>query len=33
MLCTPPKYYSGDQIDKNEMDGARRTYGGQERCL
>jgi hypothetical protein len=27
------KYYSVDQMKKNEMDGACGTYGGQERCL
>ena len=27
------KYYSGDQIKKNEMGRACGTYGGQERCL
>ena len=31
MLLT--KYYSGDQIENNEMDGAGSTYGGQERCI
>ena len=29
----PTKYYSGDQIKKNEMGGACGTYGGEERCL
>jgi hypothetical protein len=27
------KYYAGDQIKKNEVDGACSTYGGGERCL
>jgi hypothetical protein len=27
------KYYLGDQIEKNEMGGARSMYGGQERCI
>jgi hypothetical protein len=27
------KYYSGDQIEKNEMGGACSTYGGEERCI
>jgi hypothetical protein len=27
------KYYSGDQIRKNEMGGASGTYGGLERCV
>jgi hypothetical protein len=25
--------YSGDQIEKNEMDGACSTYGGKEMCI
>jgi hypothetical protein len=29
MLCTPHQIlYSGDQIKKNELDGACSTYGG-----
>jgi hypothetical protein len=27
------KYYSDDQIEKNEMGGTRNTYEGEERCL
>jgi len=27
------KYYSGDQIKKNEMDRARSAYGGEERYI
>ena len=27
------KYYSGDQIKKNEMGRACRTCGGKERCM
>jgi len=27
------KYYSGDQIDKNEIGGTRSKYGGEERCM
>jgi hypothetical protein len=27
------KYYSGDQIEKNEMDGACSMYGGEQRCI
>jgi hypothetical protein len=27
------KYYSGNQIEKNEMGGACSTYGGKERCI
>jgi hypothetical protein len=27
------KYYSGNQIDKNETGGACSTYGGKERCI
>jgi hypothetical protein len=32
-LYSSPKYYSGDQIEKNEMGGAFRAYGGEERCI
>jgi hypothetical protein len=27
------KYYSGNQIEKNEMGGACCTYRGKERCI
>ena len=27
------KYYSGDQVKKNEMGGACSMYGGEERCV
>jgi len=27
------KYYSGDQIEKNEMGGAFSRCGGEERCI
>jgi hypothetical protein len=27
------KFYSGDHIEKNEMDRARGTYRGQGRCI
>jgi hypothetical protein len=27
------KYYSGDKIEKNEMDWACSTYRGQDRCI
>jgi hypothetical protein len=27
------KYYSGNQIEKNEMGGACSTYGGKDRCI
>jgi hypothetical protein len=27
------KYYSGDQIKMNEIGGACRMFGGQERCI
>ena len=27
------KYYSGDQIEKNEMGGACSTYGREESCI
>jgi hypothetical protein len=30
-LYSSPKYYSGDQIEKNEMGGACSTYGEEER--
>jgi hypothetical protein len=33
LLCTPHKYYSGDQIKKNEMGEACSTYGRQKRCI
>jgi hypothetical protein len=33
MTCTHQKYYSGNQIEKNEMGGACSTYGGKERCI
>jgi len=29
MICT--EYCAGDKIEKNEMDGACSTYGGEER--
>jgi hypothetical protein len=30
-LYSSPKYFSGDQIKKNEMDGACGTYGVEEK--
>ena len=33
MIGTPQKYYSGDQIKRNEMGGACSTYGRQQRCI
>ena len=27
------KYYSGNHSKKNEIGGARSTYGGEERCI
>jgi hypothetical protein len=27
MICTAPQYYVGDEIEKNEMDGACSAYG------
>jgi hypothetical protein len=32
MICTLTKYYSSDQLWKNEMRGTRNRYGKQERC-
>ena len=31
MTCT--KHCLGDQIEKNEIGGVFRTYGGEERCI
>ena len=32
MICTlPTQYFSGDKIEKNEMSGSCRAYGGEER--
>jgi hypothetical protein len=33
MICTPHQIYSGDQIKKNEMEGACGAYLVQERCI
>ena len=33
MICTPHPVLFGDQMDKNEMDGACSAYGGQERPI
>jgi hypothetical protein len=33
MLCTHQILYSGDEIKKNELDGACSTYGREERCI
>ena len=33
MICIPHKYFSGDQIKKNEMSWACGTYRRQERCM
>jgi hypothetical protein len=27
------KHYSGDEIKKNEIEGAYGTYGGEKRCI
>jgi hypothetical protein len=32
MICTLTKYYSRDQVKKNAMGAAHRTYGREERC-
>jgi hypothetical protein len=32
-LYSTKYYYSGDQIEKNEMGGACGMYGGEERCI
>jgi len=32
MICTPTQYCLDDQIEKNDMAGACRAYGGGERC-
>jgi len=33
MICTFNEYYSGDQIRKNEMEGACGTYWGEKSCI
>jgi hypothetical protein len=33
VLSSPYKYYSVDQINKNEMGGECGTYGEQESCV
>jgi hypothetical protein len=33
MICTSHPIFSGDIIEKNEMDGARSEYGGEERSI
>jgi len=36
MICTSvlfTRYFSEDQIEKNEMSGACRAYGGKQRCM
>ena len=32
MICTAHPILFGDQIEKNEIDGACRTYEGKKRC-
>jgi len=32
MICTPTQYCLEDQIEKNDMGGACRAYGGGEGC-
>jgi hypothetical protein len=33
MICIHHKYYSSDQIEKNDMGGACSMDGGEERCI
>jgi hypothetical protein len=33
MISTPKEYYSGYQIEKNEMGGACSTYGVEKNCI
>jgi hypothetical protein len=33
MTCTHHQILFGNEIEKNEMDGACSTYGGKERCI
>jgi hypothetical protein len=33
MVCTPPQYCSGNQIEKNEMGGVCSTYWKDESCI
>jgi len=33
MICTLHQLLLGDQIEKNEVDGACNTYGGWQRCI
>jgi len=33
MICTPHHYYSGDEIEKNEMGGACSMYGKENSCV
>ena len=33
MICTPHPVFFGDQSEKNEMFGAYRAYGEEERCI
>jgi len=32
-LCRSPQFCSGDKLEKNGMDGACSTFGGEERCM
>ena len=32
-ICTPHTHYSGNQIEKNEVEGVCSTYWGQERGI
>ena len=33
MIYTPHQLLLGDQIEKNEVDGACSTYGGGQKCI
>jgi len=33
MICNPRPNFAVDKIEKNELDGACRAFGGEERCI